>query len=179
MSENEKVWGDLTLQEIAEIVRRCERYGGMAKKGMLDPFVRLFSVSKTIGTERFFEIDYSLARLDNDGETTPWFVNVHYDETTGDQFDFVESHSQDLSTAHKRGRHTPPREAKFKLTRINRHPKEGPISEQAYREILRLNEIYEGVEKAISDRVPWIGVASAVAVPSGQSRELFSLRLAG
>lgn len=29
------------------------------------------------------------------------------------------------------------------------------------------------------DRVPWIGVASAVAVPSGQNRELFSLRQAG
>lgn len=29
------------------------------------------------------------------------------------------------------------------------------------------------------DRVPWSGVASAVAVPSGHSRELISLRLAG
>lgn len=30
-----------------------------------------------------------------------------------------------------------------------------------------------------SDRVPWSGVASALAVPSGQSREWISLPLAG
>ncbi|WP_165411193.1 hypothetical protein [Rhizobium leguminosarum] len=34
-------------------------------------------------------------------------------------------------------------------------------------------------ENELLDRVPWSGVASALAVPSGQSREWISLPLAG
>ncbi|MBY3441761.1 hypothetical protein [Rhizobium laguerreae] len=160
MSEEERIWGDLTLRQIEEVIQRCYRYSGLNYEGFPDTYVRQFFVNKSVDTDGYpFEIDITVYKRDPGGGfgvESPWMVGVHYEAVHGDDFDFIERHARSTTTAYKMGRPGTPTEVKFKLKRCNYPRVSNKENEQAYRELLALNDHYRWADEATSSIDAWV-----------------------
>ena len=158
MDYDEIVWGELNLRQIEEVVRRCCRYGASYFQGFADPFVQQFTTRKSVDTDGYpFEIDYVVSKRKSDGSSSfpEWSLGVHYEDTTGEQYDFIESHARDTTTAYKRGRNIKPTDVKFRLVRCYLPDLRGEKIAAAYNDIIRLNEFFKTVEAAIASLDTW------------------------
>ncbi|MBX4911679.1 MULTISPECIES: hypothetical protein [Rhizobium] len=160
MNEEERIWGDLTLREIEEIIQRCYRYSGFVYEGFPDLYVQQFFITKSVDTDGYpFEIDitvYKRGPSGNFGAESPWRVGIHYESVQGDDFDFIERHARSTTTAYKMGRPGTPEEVKFKLKRCNYPLASSKVSEEAYRELLALNDHYKRADEATSSLGAWV-----------------------
>lgn len=158
MDYSEIVWGDLNLRQIEEIVRRCCRYGASYHAGFADPFIQQFTTHKSVDTDGYpFEIDYAVSKRAPSGSSSfrEWSLSVHYEDTTEEQYDFIESHGRNTTTAYKRGQNVKPTDVKFRLVRCYLPDVHGEKKTVAYDEIMRLNDFYMTVDAATASLDTW------------------------